>query len=149
MGIMLVQMYMTSNSGKHPLPQNISSVSWLHLYLAVLCSVAYEDDCFEAPFSCWDPLPHLQYCRSAVRSRLMSGRKSLNPLYRLSEHIACHLCAIFPHGQCLAVPDSHPAPANHRTCPWVARLSCKRLMGWMCGIGHQPDVWVAPDSLHR
>lgn len=146
MGIMPVQMYMTSNSGKHPLPQNISSVSWLHLYLAVLCSVAYEDDCFEAPFSCWDPLPHLQYCRSAVRSRLMSGRKSLNPLYSCLSTLPVIFVPYFHMGSAWQSQIHTLLPP---TCPWVARLSCKRLMGWMCGIGHQPDVWVAPDSLHR
>lgn len=118
------------NSGSSALPSKISSVSWPHLYLIVLCTVAYEDDALRPPFSCWDPLPHLQHCRTGCCQKQTGElKKELKPFIQLSEHIACHLCATFPHGQCLAVPDSHPAPANHRTWPWAVGLTLWEALG--------------------
>lgn len=132
---MLVQMYMTSNSGKHPLPQNISSVSWLHLYLAVLCSVACEDDCFEAPFSCWDPLPHLQYCRSAVRSRLMSGRKSLNPLYSCLSTLPVIFVPYFHMGSAWQSQIHTLLPPTTELVPEWQGLAARGLWGECVGSG--------------
>lgn len=81
-------------------------------------------------FSCLDPLPHLHYCRTeCCQKQTDELKKERKPFIQLSEHIACHLCATFPHGQCLAAPDSHPAPANHRTWPWAAGLTLWEALG--------------------
>lgn len=70
------------------------------------------------PFSCWDASPHLQCCRmECCQKQTDDLKKKCKPFIQLSEHVACHLCATLPHGQCLTVPDSHPTLASHRTWP--------------------------------
>lgn len=79
----------------------------------VLSSAACEDDGFEATFFMLGPLPHLQYRRiEFCQKQTDELKKERKPFIQLSEHIACHLWASFPHGQCLAVLDSHLAPAK-------------------------------------
>lgn len=79
----------------------------------VLSSAACEDDGFEATFFMLGPLPHLQYRRiEFCQKQTDEQKKERKPFIQLSEHIACHLWASFPHGQRLAVLDSHLAPAK-------------------------------------
>lgn len=84
----------------------------------------------EATFFMLRPLTSSAICRTeCCQKQTDELKKELKPFIQLSEHIACHLCATFPHGQCLAAPDSHPAPANHRTWPWAAGLMLREALG--------------------
>lgn len=48
----------------------------------------------KSPFSCWDPLPHPQCCRTECYQKHSDELKNeRKPFIQLSEHIACHLCA--------------------------------------------------------
>lgn len=113
-----------------PLPANVSNVSWLTFTLQCFVLLHMKMIALKPPFSCWDPLPHLQHSRTeCYREQTDELKKERKPFIQLSEHIACHLCATFPHGQCLAAPDSHPAPANHRTWPRAAGLMLREALG--------------------
>ena len=100
------------------------------------------------PFHAGDPLPHPQHCRTeCCQKQAGEPEKERKPFIQLSEHIACHLCATFPHGQCLAVPDSHPAPANHRTWPPSGRAYAARGFGGECvgsGINQMCELHLSP-----
>lgn len=89
-------------------------------YLTLRCFVLLhmKKIALKPPFSCWDPLPHLQYCRTECYQKQTDElKKERKPFIQLSVHIACHLCATFSYGPWLAASNSHPAPANHRTWP--------------------------------
>lgn len=105
--------------GKSSLPGNVFNVSWPHFYITGLCSVAFKRRLLlRHPIHTGTPLPHLQHCRTeCCQKQTDEQTKELKPFIQLPEHIACHLCATLLHGQCLAPPDSRPAPANRRTWP--------------------------------
>ena len=84
---------------------------------------------------------------SAIRSRLMSWRKSVNPLYSCLSTLPV-ICVPHFHMGSAWQPQIHTLPLPTTGLgPERRGLCCERLYGWMCGIGHQPDVWVAPASL--
>lgn len=84
---------------------------------------------------------------STRRRRLMSCIMSINPLSSVLSilpvisvphfHMAC-ACQLHIHT--LPVPNAGLGPEQWGLC-------CKRLKGWMCEMGHRPDVCVAPSSL--
>ena len=100
------------------------------------------------PVSCWDPIPHLQHCRTECYQKQTDElKKERKPFIQLSERVACHLCATFPHGQRLAAADSHPAPANIRTWPLSGRAYAGRGFRGECvgsGINQMFELHLPP-----
>lgn len=77
------------------------------------------------PLSCWDPLPHLRHYRGAVRSRLMSWRKSLNPLYSCLSTLQVIRVPHIHIGHAWQ-PQIHTLALANHSWPWVAKAYAAR-----------------------
>lgn len=132
-----------SNSTKNPVAPNVSNESCPLLYLVMFYTVAYADDFFEATF-------FMLWCLTSsavlqdVRSWLMTWRKNVKPLYSCLNTLPVIYVPHFYMGSAWQSQiHTLPLPATGRGLEKQI-LCCKRLYGWMCGLRHQTDVWVAP-----